>query len=158
MKNPKEENFFVQALDERIRAIVEEVLADLLTGQSEGARGAAAERSGRTVTNYQAEPTTRRRGRPRKGAAEIAGRIVKQMSTPQGTVIYTDRDKYLRRRDGSVIRVSHVKGSLEPVRAMGYSSAEYQLARRHHWPMPCPMDFEPPTRARRGRRAKVAKA
>jgi hypothetical protein len=157
MGNLRGENFLVQALDERIRAIVEEVLSTVLTRQTQGGRGAVVVRSGRTVTNHQPVVRNGRRGRPRKDQAEIEGKIVKTTSTPQGTVIYTDNEKYLRRRDGSVIRVSHVKGSLEPVRAMGYSSAQYQLARRHNWPMPCPMDFEPPARGRRGRRAKAAK-
>ncbi len=158
MRNTRGENFLVQALDQRIRVIVEEVLSTMLTRQTQGGRGAVAERSGRTVTNHEAAVKNgRKRGRPRKDQPEIEGKIVKTTSTPQGTVVYTDNDKFLRRKDGSVIRVSHVKGSLEPVRAMGYSSAQYQLARRHNWPMPCPMDFELPARSRRGRRAKAAR-
>ncbi len=158
MRTQRENNYLVQALDARIRTIVEEVLSTMLTRGTPTDRGPALARSGANGGSLHPALGNGRRGRPRKGQqGEIEGKIVKTTSTPQGTVVYTENDKYLRRRDGSVIRVSHVKGSLEPVRAMGYSSAQYQLARRHKWPMPCPMDFEPPARARRGRRAKAAK-
>jgi hypothetical protein len=160
MRRQNEEAFLVQALDARIRTIVEQVLSKVLSTRAtrSSLEGISLVRSATNGVAKGANGRRRGRGRPRKDhGAEIQGKIVKTVSTPQGSVIYTGNEKYLKQRNGSIIKISHIRGSLEPARAMGYSSSQYQLARRYNWPMPCPIDFEPPPRARRGRRPRARK-
>ena len=154
-----QENYWLSALDERIRNVVEQVLSRILMEGTKTARREVVlgRVSGDGINLKGSVVQTRRpRGRPPGRKIEIEGKIVKKTPTREGSLIYTNKEKYLQRRNGSLIKVSHVKGSLEPARAMGYSSAQYQLARRYHWPMPCPMEFVPPPRRPRGRRPKNA--
>jgi hypothetical protein len=156
MSNRIQENYLVQVLDERIRQVVEDVLSKMLTEQSQWPRRRAVEaHSNGNHLNHKRRPEQTKSGR-RGRRVEISGKVLKTVSTPRGSIVYTEGQKYLRQRDGSVVKVSNVKGSLDPARAMGYSSSQYQLARRYHWPLPCPVDFELPARNKRGRRPKNA--
>jgi hypothetical protein len=147
MSNQMQENYLVQVLDERIRHVVEDVLSKMLASEAQPSKGAAS----------VAHTNGKGNGRRAKGRqVDVQGKVLKTVSTPRGSLIYTDGQKYLRKSDGSLLKVSNVKGSLEPARAMGYSSSQYQLARRYHWPLPCPVDFELPDRRKRGRRPKSA--
>jgi len=150
----------LQALDQRIRTVVEEVIVEMLASGPADDFAARARRSRARFSNRVLrvlEPGERpaRRGRPRgTPRKQLEGKIVRTVASPKGPVIYTKNDKYLRQPDGSLLKLSRVKGSFEPARAMGYSSAEYQVARRHRWPMPCPMDFVPHRNGASGKRSR----
>jgi len=123
-------NPLAQALDTRIRAVIDESMNDAMRTsirriiQEELAQilgGAAA----------PAAIGTRRAGRP-------PGRRVQATRAPRAAA--QDADKKCE-----------VAGCKRPYRSQGYCAAHYQAARKYEWPMPAPKNFSPPPRPARGR-------
>jgi hypothetical protein len=63
-------------------------------------------------------------------------------------VVRTPRKAKAARRAAAVGATCNIAGCNSPHRSRGYCSAHYQAARKHGWPMPAPVGFEPPARER----------
>ncbi len=135
-------NPFAQALDQRIRSIVEETVEETVRNvireelsQLLGSTSAAAPAPA-------SAPATKRRGRPPGKTATKAARSTK--SKAAGT--------------SAGARPCNVVGCKRPYRSQGYCAAHYQSARKHGWPMPAPDNFVAPPSAPRGRPPKKKSA
>jgi len=128
-------NPLAQALDKRVRAVVDEALDEALRGsirrliQQElaAALGSAAP---------PAAIGARRAGRPPGRRVQARGRQ--------------------RVEEGA--KTCEVAGCNRPYRSQGYCAAHYQAARKYGWPMPAPEGFTPPPRPARGRPPKDSAA
>lgn len=133
------------ALDKRIRAVVDETLEDvvreavrtMVREELSQALGAVATQAAPAAA---AAPSARRVGRPRGRPAAAA-------------ISATSRGP--RAEPG---KLCAVVGCKRPYRSQGYCAAHYQAARKYDWPMPAPASFQPPPRPARGRPPKEASA
>lgn len=132
------------ALDKRIRAVVDETLEDLVRdavrtivreelSQALGAVATQAAPSGGEA------PSARRVGRPRSGRVAAATGTTRAPRAEAG-------------------KLCAVVGCKRPYRSQGYCAAHYQAARKYDWPMPAPASFQPPPRPARGRPPKESSA
>jgi len=123
-------NPLANALDNRVRAVVEEALENALRGpirrviQEELASALATGAAPRAIGARRGARAPGRRAKPGK---------------PNGAV---------------AARVCEVAGCKRPYRSQGYCAAHYQAARKYGWPMPAPKGFVPPPRPPRGRPAR----
>lgn len=136
-------NPLAQALDKRIRAVIDESMENALRTSI---RRIVQEELSQLLGNAAAPAAigTRRVGRP-------PGRRVQATRAPRATATAaaagTDADKKCE-----------VAGCKRPYRSQGYCAAHYQAARKYEWPMPAPRNFSPPARPSRGRPPKEAAA
>lgn len=122
------------ALDKRIRAVVDETLEDMVREavrtmvreELSMALGAVATQAAPAAAAPSARRVGRPRGRPVATAAARGPRV--------------DAGK-----------LCAVVGCKRPYRSQGYCAAHYQAARKYDWPMPAPTSFQPPPRPARGR-------
>ena len=134
-------NPLAQALDKRIRAIIDQSMEDALrTSIRRIVQEELSQALGGIAAPAPAAIGTRRVGRP-------PGRRVQAARATRGSAPATDADKKCE-----------VAGCKRAYRSQGYCAAHYQAARKYEWPMPAPKNFSPPPRPARGRPPKEASA
>lgn len=134
-------NPLTQALDKRIRAVVEETLDDAVRV---AIRNIVREELSQALGGVVAAPAAigaRRVGRP-PGRRIAAGRKARGAAATA--------------EEGA--KNCEVVGCKRPYRSQGYCAAHYQAARKYEWPMPAPKNFSPPARPARGRPPKETAA
>lgn len=142
-------NPLAEALDKRIRAVVEEAVQTIVRDEVRTVlREELASLLGSMAGATPAPSAMKRRapGRAPKAGARTA-------KAPKATGAARGRAK----ADGEDTTCG-VSGCNRPYRSRGYCAAHYQAARKYGWPMPCPKDFVPPPRPARGRPPKSAAA
>lgn len=122
-------NPLAEALDRRVRAVVEEAIEDALSGSL---RDVIREELAAALGSTAAAPSPRRTGRGggRRAAAPA--------------------------REGG--KTCNIVDCERAYRSQGYCAAHYQAARKYGWPMPAPANFTPPPRPPRGRPSREASA
>ena len=144
-------NPLAEALDKRIRAMVEEAVQSVVRDEVRTAlREEFASLLGSMAGAAPAPTPARRRG-PGRGAKAARARTTRVSRTTTGAA----RARAKAEGDDTTCGVS---GCNRPYRSRGYCAAHYQAARKYGWPMPCPKDFVPPPRPARGRPPKTASA
>ncbi|AKU89771.1 hypothetical protein [Vulgatibacter incomptus] len=131
-------NPFANALDQRIRKIVEETVeAAVRTNLREIFAEELAQALG-TGAPQVAAPAAKRPGRkPGPKAAAKTAKAAAPGRKPAG-------------------KKCEVVGCNRPYRSQGYCAAHYQAARKYDWPLPAPENFKAPPRPSRGRPPKDA--
>lgn len=142
-------NPLAEALDKRIRAMVEEALQTVVRDEVRTAlREELASILG-SISGEMPAPAAAKRG--------AAGRPTKAAAT-RATKTKTTRTTKARGAAAGAENKCGVAGCNRPYRSRGYCAAHYQAARKYGWPMPSPKDFVPPPRPSRGRPPKAATA
>lgn len=142
-------NPLAEALDKRIRAMVEEALQTVVRDE---VRSALREELASIVGSISggmpapAAPKRRGAGRPAKATATRTTKAAKPSRAARSREAAAGEEK------------CGVAGCNRPYRSRGYCAAHYQAARKYGWPMPAPKDFVPPPRPSRGRPPKAATA
>lgn len=131
-------NPLAQALDKRVRAVVDETMEDALRGSI---RRIVQEELAAALGNGAAPASigARRGGRP-SGRRVEAKKKARTNGSPA--------------KEGA--KPCEVAGCKRPYRSQGYCAAHYQAARKYDWPMPAPKGFVQPPRPPRGRPSKDA--
>lgn len=132
-------NPLAQALDKRIRAIVDETLEETVRN---AIREIVQEELANALATGAAAPAaigTRRRAAASARRAQATRRGRTARAAVSG-------------------KTCDVAGCGKPYRSQGYCAAHYQAARKYNWPMPAPQNFTPPPRPARGRPPREASA
>lgn len=144
-------NPLAAALDKRIRAMVEETVAEAVKVEvREVLREELAELFGTMAVTAAAPaaPAKRKVGRPKKATTTTkATRTTTRATKAKATEVAASAEQKCG-----------VADCKRPYRSRGYCAAHYQAARKYGWPMPAPKNFVPPPRPSRGRPPKAASA
>lgn len=141
-------NPLATALDQRIRAMVEEAVEatvrtevrEALREELAGLIGSIAPTAGAPAPAAEKAPA-----RAKATTKRTTTRAAKAKAKPKAAAEVATGDNKCG-----------VADCTRPYRSRGYCAAHYQAARKYGWPMPAPQGFEPPPRPSRGRPPKTA--